>query len=139
MHAARLRRRMGTASLAFDTGILERLVDRDPDNLDNLAALGEAYTRLRRYRQGLAVDHRLVAARPDEPVYRYNLACSLALTRDLDGACQALLTAIGLGYRDFEHLAKDADLRHLRADHRFGIIEDRIQAIRRIEGGSSPE
>ena len=139
MRSARLRRRLGTASLAFDTGILEQLVERDPENLDYLAALGEAYTRLRRYGQGLAVDRRLVAARPDEAVYHYNLACSLALTRDLDGACHELLEAMSLGYRDFEHLAKDTDLRQLREDPRFRIVEDRIDEIRLTDDGAATD
>ena len=122
-----LTRRSRRAGLTFETGILEHLVDREPENLDYLAALGEAYTRLRRYRQGLAVDRRLVERAPEEPIHRYNLACSQVLTGDLDGACASLIKAFDLGYRDFDHLARDPDLRKLRDDDRFALVREHFE------------
>ena len=124
-----LTRRVRHAGLRFETSILEQLVDREPGNLEYLAALGEAYTRLRRYAKGLDVDRRLVAADPADPIYRYNLACSLALTSDLDGACAALLKAFELGYSDFDHLMRDPDLRRLRGDVRFGLVREQFERL----------
>ena len=112
--------------MAFDVGVLELVSQQRPEDIRALVALGQAYARLGRHRQGLAVDRRLVATRPEEPVFRYNLACSLALTGDLDGACAELLAAIERGYRDFAHLESDADLAALRADRRFVLVQDAI-------------
>jgi|GEM_PF-185559 len=125
----RLRWRLNRSALAFETSVLERLVDNHPGNIDFLVALGQAYARLRRHQRGLEVDRTLVARQPDEPTFRYNLACSLALTGDLNGACGELLQAITLGYRDFEHLLADDDLVALRRDNRFGLIRDRMAEL----------
>jgi hypothetical protein len=126
------RRRLGwrlrRAALTFEADVLLLLSERRPDDLSLLVALGQVYARLRRHRQGLAIDRRLVAARPDEPTFRYNLACSLALTGDLNGACRELLAAIDRGYRDLVHLMADDDLSTLRVDPRFGLVLDRLDA-----------
>lgn len=125
----RLRWRLNRSALAFETAVLEQLVERHPANIDYLVALGQAYARLRRHRRGLEVDRTLVERQPDEPTFRYNLACSLALTGDLNGACGELLEAISRGYRDFEHLLADEDLDALRRDNRFGLIRDRMAEV----------
>lgn len=125
----RLRWRLNRSALAFETSVLERLVQGHPGNIDYLVALGQAYARLRRHQRGLEVDRALVARQPDEPTFRYNLACSLCLTGDLNGACGELLQAITLGYRDFEHLLADDDLAALRRDNRFGLIRDRMAEL----------
>jgi Flp pilus assembly protein TadD len=125
----RLHWRLNRSALAFETSVLELLVERDPGNIDYLVALGQAYARLRRNQCGLAVDRTLVSREPDEPTFRYNLACSLVLTGDLNGATGELLKAIEFGYRDFEHLLADDDLDALRNDNRFGLIRDRIAEV----------
>jgi len=130
-----LARRMQHAALAFETGVLEQVLLREPDNLEVLATLAEACTRLRRYRRGLELDRRLVARDPREPLFRYNLACSLSLTGDLAAACDELLIAIDRGYRDFEHMERDPDLRRLRADALF----QRVRAHAARTPPSDPE
>lgn len=125
----RLSWRLDRAALEFDTGVLELLAARRPDDLGVLVPLAQAYARLKRHRNGLAIDRRLVATRPKEPGFRYNLACSLALTGDLDGACGELLAAIDLGYRNFDHLRRDGDLRSLRKDRRYALIRDRMDEV----------
>jgi Flp pilus assembly protein TadD len=122
-------RRLDRVDLAFEAGIIELRLRRDPENVALLAAMAEACTRLHRYAEGLALDRRLVALHPDEPVSRYNLACSLALTGDLDGATRELLAAVRLGYRDFDHLALDTDLRRLRRDAGYGALLGRLARI----------
>ena len=125
----RLHWRLDRSAIAFETSILELLVEQNPANIDYLVALGQAYARLRRHQCGLAVDRTLVAQKPDEPTFRYNLACSLVLTGDLNGACGELLKAIEYGYRDFEHMLADDDLDALRNDNRFGLIRDRMAEV----------
>ncbi len=122
-----LTRKSRRAGLRFETGILEKLVEREPDNLDYLAALGEAYTRLRRYRAGLVVDQELVNRAPDDPIHRYNLACSQSLVGDLDASATSLIKSFELGYRDFDHLRRDPDLRRLRDDLRFALVQEHFE------------
>lgn len=119
-------RRLEQAGLAFESGVLEQVLQRDPDDLEALAALAEACTRLRRYRRGLELDRRLVERDPEQPLFRYNLACSLALTGHLRAAADELLAAIERGYRDFAHLQRDPDLRRLRADPEYARVRARI-------------
>lgn len=95
-------------------------------NVPALFELGAVLTRLGRYEEGLAVDHRLVKLEPDQPVLHYNLACSLALLQKSDEAFAALERAIELGYDDLEHLKRDRDLQHLREDARFQQMIQKI-------------
>ena len=51
---------------------------------------------------------------PDDPTWRYNLACSLAhFEKRSEDAFDALEKAIDLGFRDADAIEKDADLRRL--------------------------
>lgn len=62
---------------------------------------------------------------PDDPVWAYNLACSLSRLERKDEALDALERAVRLGFRDHTAIASDADLRFLAKDDRFGeILED---------------
>lgn len=108
--------RVGEEFLASIYGVAAR---RHPDNLDVLAELGHVYTRLGRYEEGLEVDRQLVAHAPDDPLHRYNLACSLALLGQAEDALAALERAVELGYDDLEFLAQDPDLRSLHGHPRF--------------------
>jgi len=127
--SGRVGRRLQNAGLAFETGVLEELLRRDPENVEVLAALAEACTRLRRYRRGLELDRCLVARDPDEPLFRYNLACSLTLTGDPAGACDELLAAIDRGYRDFAHMERDPDLRRLRSRPEWSRVLERVVGL----------
>ena len=61
-----------------------------------------------------------VALLPDDPTWRYNLACSLAYypTRKAE-ALDTLEKAIDLGFRDAEAIAGDADLKKLSGERRY--------------------
>lgn len=105
--------------LEFEITFYERLLANDPDFVDALAALGEAYTRRGWYEKGLAVDQKLCQLKAKEPIVWYNLACSYSLLERPDDAVQALRQAIKLGYDDFEYLGKDPDLEPLRRSPKF--------------------
>ncbi len=107
---------------AFDIQFLEDLLVRLPDNNEILMQLGHLYTTVGRYREGLAVDRRLVALRPRDPIAYYNLGCSHALVKQWLRAFAALRRAIELGYRDIEHMQADPDLEQLRKDPRWGDL-----------------
>lgn len=56
---------------------------------------------------------------PEDPTWRYNLACSLARQNKANDALDALETAIDLGFRDPSHIAKDKDFAKIAASSRF--------------------
>jgi len=117
----------------LDTKIqfVEGLVRRDPDYVDALQLLGDHYTQRGRFTEGLHVDERLAQLEPANPLVFYNLACSYSLTDEFDRAFRALSQAIELGYRDFAWLAKDPDMKKLRAQPAFQAVKDKIQSLKK--------
>ena len=105
--------------LEFEIAFYERLLQKHPDFVDALKALGEVYTRRGWYEKGLAVDLKLAQLKADDPIVWYNLACSYSLLRRPDDAVQALRQAIARGYDDFEYLGTDPDLQPLRQSPQF--------------------
>ena len=106
--------------------VLREEVDRR-DNLAALFELGTVLTRLGRFEEGLEVDHRLVSIQPEEPILRYNLACSLALVGRKDESLDELSRAIDLGYDDLAHMMRDRDLETIRGSERFVDLARRIR------------
>ena len=106
----------------FELNFFEGLAKKNPNFVDALVPLAEAYTRRGFYDKGLQIDKRLARLRKDDPIIHYNLACSLALLSHKDQAFTALKRAIELGYSDFEYLKRDSDLRSLRDDPRFQAL-----------------
>ncbi|MCC7013514.1 MAG: hypothetical protein IT454_13200 [Planctomycetes bacterium] len=102
---------------------------RRPSDVEALAELGSAYTRLGRYREGLEVDRTLAALVPTNPTVHYNLACSLALCGQAEAALDALERATALGYTDHAHLETDLDLESLRSHARFRELLERLKAL----------
>lgn len=119
----------------LDTKIqfIEGLIRRDPDYVDALQLLGDHYTQRGRYAEGLHVDERLARLEPQNPLVFYNLACSYSLTGELHRAAFALDHAIQLGYRDFKWLARDPDLKKLRADAAFAELKEKIKQLKNQE------
>lgn len=106
----------------FEISFFEGLVKRNPNFVDALIPLAEAYTKKGLYRKGLVIDKRLARLRKYDPVVHYNLACSLALVGEKDEAFLTLGRAVQLGYRDWEHLKRDPDLKSLQDDPRFEAL-----------------
>lgn len=113
---------------------IEGLVRRDPGYVDALQLLGDHYTQRERFLEGLQVDERLSRLEPDSPLVFYNLACSYSLTDQFDRAAEALEKALSLGYRDFNWLAKDPDLRKLRKHPLYQRIEDKVRQMKNTVG-----
>ncbi len=63
-----------------------------------------------------------VALLPDDPVWRYNLACALSYMKDPKPALDALEEAIDLGFRDADAIAGDRDLKRISGEERFGEL-----------------
>ena len=109
---------------------VEGIVQRDPNYVDALQLLGDHYTQRGRYMEGLEVDEKLSRLEPASPLVFYNLACSYSLTERFDQAAAALDKALNLGYRDFNWLAKDPDLRKFRKHPLYKRIQDKIRALK---------
>lgn len=122
-------------SRALDIQIqfMEGVVKRDPAYVEALQLLGDNYTKRGRYSEGLGVDERLAALEPHNPLVFYNLACSYSLLDRCDDAADALERALNLGYRDFKWMAKDTDLKKLRAHSRYKAIRTLIKQIKADE------
>jgi len=105
--------------LDFEIDLFLGILQRRPNYIDVLRVLGNNLSLLGRYREGLAVDRRLVRLRPEDPFAHYNLACSYALLRKRDLAIRALRRAIRLGYTDLRYMREDQDLESIRQDPRF--------------------
>jgi tetratricopeptide (TPR) repeat protein len=103
----------------FEIEFFEGIARREPDYWEVLSVLGNHYTAAKRYEDGLSVDERLAALRPNDAVVYYNLACSYSLVGKVPMALDALEKALSLGYRDFLHMMRDKDLAEARKDKRF--------------------
>jgi len=116
----------------LDTKIefIEGIVRRDPNYVDALQLLGDHYTQRGLFADGLKVDEHLARLEPQNPLVFYNLACSYSLTEEFDRAVFALEKALILGYRDFAWLAKDPDLKKLRAQPVFDDIKAKIHQLK---------
>ncbi|MCX6349956.1 MAG: hypothetical protein NTV79_10735 [Candidatus Aureabacteria bacterium] len=101
-------------NLTFQIKFFEDLLRDDPDFIDVLIPLGDAYTRRGLHEKGLAVDRKLSVLLPDNPVVFYNLACSHCLLGSRRNALAALSRALRLGYCDREWMERDQDLGGIR-------------------------
>ena len=122
--------RVDQRDLDTKIGFIEGLVRRDPNYVEALQMLGDHYTQRGRISEGLKVDERLARLEPLNPLVFYNLACSYSLSGELDQAVDALEKALQLGYRDFEWLAKDPDLKRLRSHVAFDDLKNKIRQLK---------
>ena len=107
------------SDLDFELHFYERLIEKKPDFIEALSALGDLYTKKGLYEKGLNIDERLTQLRPEDSTVLYNLACSYSLLKSMDKALETIKKAIRYGYDDFDHLLADKDLINLRQDARF--------------------
>ena len=101
--------------LDIEIGFFEGILEMDPNYLDALELIAQAYTERGLYEKGLQVDIRLTALKPQDPLAHYNLGCSYSLTGQEEKAADSLEIAILLGYKEFDYLDKDPDLSNLRS------------------------
>ncbi len=113
--------------LEFEISFYEGILEEDPDFVPALIPLADDYTKVGRYEDGLAMDERLSALKPDDPLVRYNLACSYALTGQAEKSLAALRKAIDLGYDDLDWMEKDEDLNTVRSLESYRDIADSLR------------
>ncbi len=98
----------------FDIKFFESVLRRAPSYANVIEILGGLYTRQGRIADGLKMDRKLVKLQPGNATARYNLACSLALSKRNTDALRELRQAVALGYRDFDWMQQDPDLEALK-------------------------
>jgi hypothetical protein len=116
-------------ALDIEIGFLEGVLRRDPAYIEALQILGDDYTRRGRFAEGLQVDEQLSRLCPANALIQYNLACSYSLTDQPELAVAALHRALDLGYREFQWMRRDPDLRKVRRHPLFKPIRARIRSI----------
>lgn len=121
-----------------EVGLLELAVANRPDDFDLLVRLSELYSTLGQARDGLAIDLQLVVMAPNDPIVRYNLACSLSATGRVHAALSALKEALRLGYTDIPHLLHDPDLEMVRAADGFTAVREWLRARPALQPGAPP-
>ncbi len=114
-------------------------------NVFAMPRLQDRHVRLaREFRQALqaqdlagmeSVSRAGAALLPDDPTWRYNLACSLALLKRDDDALSELEQAIELGFRDVALIQRDSDLSALRKLPRFTAL---MKKARDLKDAPSP-
>lgn len=105
-------------SAAADTVPAAEGVPAD-ERLELLIQLAELYCKKGLLHKSLEIDQRLVEARPKEPKFHYNLACSHSLLGNIGLGLEALARALQLGYDKLEQLTRDPDLENLKKDTRY--------------------
>jgi hypothetical protein len=113
----------------IEIGFIEGVVRRDPQYVDALQILGDNYTRRGRFADGLRIDEQLATLMPKDALVHYNLACSCALTGQAERAVASLHRALDLGYRDFNWLRRDPDLRGIRRHPLYRTVRERVRAM----------
>lgn len=116
--------------LDLEISFMEGVTRRDPSFVEALQILGDDYTRRGRFDDGLKVDERLATLRPEDALVHYNLACSYALTSQIEMAVRSLELAIDRGYRDFKWMTQDPDLKNLRLDPCYKRIQAKVRQLR---------
>ena len=114
-------------NLDFEIAFYEGVLKEDPNLVDVLIPLGDAYTKRGLYEKGLEVDLRLSRLRPGDASVFYNVACSYSLLKQMDSALEVLEKALSLGYNEFKFLMSDPDLENLRKDPRFNPLMERYR------------
>lgn len=115
----------------FEIKFYQGLLKQQPDFINVLIPLGDAYTRKGFYQEGLAVDERLAQLLPNDPIVHYNLACSLSLVGQPNEALAKLKKAVVLGYDEFSFLSKDSDLKNVRELSEFKSFFSKLKELKK--------
>ena len=123
--------------MELQVGFLQGLLKRDSGYIEALEELADLQMQLGRVEEVVGLDERLKALRPSDPEVRYNLACSLTLSRKFEQAAAELSLALELGFNDVHSLQSDPDLADLRAHPAFRPIRARLRGLKGSAEGPS--
>jgi tetratricopeptide (TPR) repeat protein len=111
----------------FEIRFYETVLRRDRSYSAVIELLAGLYTKQGRIADGLRMDRRLVKLQPKNATAHYNLACSLALTKQNRAALRALQDAIRLGYNDLDWMQQDPDLDPLKERPEFLALLEQLK------------
>jgi len=114
----------------FEIQFFEGVLEKSPNFVEALIALGDLYTKHGFYEKGLYVDQKLVQLKPDDPIVLYNLACSYSLLGNLEKAFCVIQIAVARGYDEFDFMQKDSDLEKLREYLPFKDFLDQLKNVK---------
>lgn len=104
----------GQSQSDFEFDFFGEIVRRGTNNIHILRQHAELLVVRGDRTAAMVVERQLAQLLPHDPIVRYNLACGLAVTGEVEEAFVQLIEAVRLGYRDFELMDNDADLDALR-------------------------
>jgi hypothetical protein len=110
---------VSTSQSDFEFDFYGEMVRRGTNNIHVLRQQAEILVVRGNREAALEIERKLAILLPFDPIVRYNLACGLAVTSEIDEAYLQLMEAVRLGYRDFELMDNDADLDNLRNHNGF--------------------
>lgn len=111
----------------FEIQFFESVFSHLPNDPQVIDILGSLYTQNGRIDEGLEMDRKAISLAPDNPNVHYNLACSLTLKKQKEGALKALGKAIDLGYDDLKWMLEDPDLKALHNDPQFETLINKLR------------
>jgi len=115
---------------SFEIKFYEDLLKQHPDFISVLISLGDVYTSKGFYKEGLAIDEKLIQLLPNDSIAHYNLACSLSLTSHPDEALAKLKKAVLFGYDEFSFMSKDPDLENVRKLSEYKIFFSKLKRLK---------
>ncbi len=113
----------------FIVWFFEGVLENYPNYIECLMYLGNAYTAMGKYEEGLQIDLKLRKFKPCDSIVHYNLACSYSLLGKIDLSLAALRKAIELGYDDIQHIENDTDLDRLKDEEGYKTLINKLKEI----------
>ncbi len=113
----------------FIVWFLEGVLENYPNYIECLMYLGNAYTAMGKYEEGLQTDLKLRKFKPYDCIVHYNLACSYSLLGKINLSLVSLRKAIELGYDDIQHIENDTDLDGLRSEEGYKFLINKLKEI----------
>lgn len=111
---SRIQKLLGDGKYAEASSELKKIVEKEPDNGRAWYLLGFSYHHTGDMKAAIEADLKAT----EFPSYRadafYNLACAYGVNGKLDKASNALTSAIGAGFIDFDLMGTDPDIKIIR-------------------------
>jgi hypothetical protein len=121
------------ADINVEISFMLGLLKRDPDYVQALKILGDAYASLGDYNSVLMVDLKLSGLTPEDTVVWYNLACSFSMLEDYERCAIALEKSIDLGYENFHWLSRDPMLKPFRKSSYYTYLRKKIKTLKGLK------
>lgn len=102
--------------------LLNKAIELDPRSARAYYNRGGLYVKKNDLARARADYQKAVELDPNHINAYYNLACVLSLDRQLEAAEKSLENALRAGYRKFDKIAEDADLKNLRDRPQFAAL-----------------